>query len=135
MGVFSKGSYEKLQTCDPRLVVIFEEVVKHFDCTVVCGHRGEAEQESSYIMGKSEKQWPDSKHNKMPSLAVDVVPYPIDWNDYKRMYYFGGYVKRVAEEHGIALRWGGDWDSDTQVLDQKFNDLPHFELVEANPNG
>jgi len=27
------------------------------------------------------------------------------------------------------LRWGGDWDRDTQVDDNNFDDLVHFELV------
>jgi len=26
----------------------------------------------------------------MPSDAVDVAPYPIDWNDKERFYYFAG---------------------------------------------
>jgi len=29
---------------------------------------------------------------------------------------------------GIRLRWGGDWDGDTELDDNKFDDLPHFEL-------
>jgi hypothetical protein len=28
----------------------------------------------------------------------------------------------------IPLRWGGDWDSDTEVNDNGFDDLVHFEL-------
>ena len=30
---------------------------------------------------------------------------------------------------GIKIRWGGDWDSDTQVNDNKFDDLVHFEEI------
>jgi hypothetical protein len=29
---------------------------------------------------------------------------------------------------GINLRWGGDWDQDWEVKDNKFDDFPHFEL-------
>jgi hypothetical protein len=29
----------------------------------------------------------------------------------------------------LKLRWGGDWDMDTEVKDNKFDDLVHFELV------
>jgi hypothetical protein len=29
---------------------------------------------------------------------------------------------------GLEIRWGGDWDEDTQVKDELFNDLFHFEV-------
>jgi hypothetical protein len=74
-------------------------------------------------------QWPDSKHNQSPSMAVDVAPYPIDWADRERFNYFAGYVMGVASQHGIALRWGGDWNRDWKVRDNNFDDLPHYELI------
>ena len=65
----------------------------------------------------------------MPSLAVDVVPYPVDWQDRERMTYFAGFVMGIARvKFGISLRWGGDWDLDTDLKDNKFDDLPHFEI-------
>lgn len=48
--------------------------------------------------------------------------------DFGRWYYFGGYVLGVADELGIDVRWGGDWNSNRKVDDQSFDDLPHFEL-------
>ena len=51
-------------------------------------------------------QYPNSKHNKLPSKAVDVAPYPIDWNDPDRFYHFAGYVRGIAEGMGIKIRWG-----------------------------
>ena len=45
-----------------------------------------------------------------------------------RWYYFGGFVLGTAEEMGIDIRWGGDWDSDRDLDDQSFDDLPHFEV-------
>jgi len=64
-----------------------------------------------------------------PARAVDVVPYPIDWDDREGFYAFGGFVKGVASQKGIKIRWGGDWDSDNDLHDQNFIDLPHFELA------
>jgi peptidoglycan L-alanyl-D-glutamate endopeptidase CwlK len=125
---FSQRSYERLKTCHPDLIRLFETVVRGFDCTVLEGHRGEQAQNDAYDKGYSKLRYPDSKHNKTPSLAVDVAPYPVDWNDRERFYFFAGYVKGVAEELDITIRWGGDWDSDTHVHDQTFFDLPHFEL-------
>lgn len=130
MPKFSAYSKSKLMTANPLLRQLFEEVVKEFDCRVLCGARGEEEQDRAFHSGESKLRFPNSKHNKFPSNAVDVAPYPVNWKDEKRFYFFAGYVKAKAEEMGIKIRWGGDWDSDTQVMDQTFFDLPHFEVVE-----
>lgn len=130
MPQFGNASRRRLQTCDARLRRVFEEAVEQFDCTVLCGHRGEEEQNKAFEDGKSKVRWPDGKHNSNPSRAIDVAPYPIDWEDTRRFYYFAGYVMGVANKLGIKLRWGGDWDRDTEVSDNSFNDLVHFELDE-----
>lgn len=130
MPAFGKASQEKLATCDPRLQKVFNEVIKHFDCTVIEGHRGEAAQNKAFAEGKSKLKYPQSKHNKTPSLAADVLPYPIDWNDTNRMRYFAGFVVGIAATMGIKLRWGGDWNQNTELKDNSFNDLPHFEIAD-----
>lgn len=127
---FSSRSLERLETCDPRLQAIFNVVIRNFDCTILEGYRGEEAQNEAYRAGKSTLKYPESKHNRRPSLAVDVAPYPIDWDDTERFYYFGGYVVGIADSLRIDVRWGGDWDSDTLVHDQSFFDLPHFEARE-----
>lgn len=65
----------------------------------------------------------------MPCLAVDVVPYPVDWDDRERFAYFAGIVKGIAFSMGLEIRWGGDWDQDGKTLDEIFSDMPHFELL------
>ena len=129
MPSFSKKSMDILKTCDLELQELFIEVVRHFDCSVLCGHRTEEEQNEAFRNNRSTKRWPESKHNLKPSMAVDVVPYPIDWENLNRFYYFGGFVKGIAQDMGIKIRWGGDWDGDTLTDDQKFMDLPHYELI------
>src|SRR5688572_12424068 len=98
---FSDSSFSKLSTCHPDLQTLFFEVIKHFDCIVLEGHRGEVAQEKAFNEGKSQKKWPDGNHNKMPSMAADVAPYDppttVNWKDIKRFYYFGGYVLGIAE--------------------------------------
>jgi hypothetical protein len=128
MPKFGKRSKENLATTHPDLQELFNEVIKHFDCSIICGHRGIKEQNEAYSKGLSKLKYPLSKHNKRPSKAVDVVPYPIDWGDKKRMYYFAGVVKGIAIKMGINIRWGGDWDSDTEIKDNSFIDLPHYEI-------
>jgi len=131
MPSYSRRSSNKLKTCHPDLQRLFNEVVKHFDCTIICGHRSEEEQSDAYYSGRSRLRYPESKHNKQPSLALDVAPYPINWNDKERFYYFAGVVKGIATQMNIPIRWGGDWDTDTDVHDQTFFDLPHFELLKS----
>ena len=125
---FGKTSKRRLATCEDKLQNLFKEVVKHFDCSVLVGYRGRNEQDTAFESGHSKVKWPNGKHNKKPSVAVDVAPYPIDWDDRERFIYFGGFVKGCAFRMDIPLRCGGDWNSDTQLSDNKFDDLVHFEL-------
>ena len=128
MPKFGKTSKRRLKTCEKDLQDLFSEVVKYFDCSVLVGYRGRNEQDNAYESGHSKVKWPNGKHNKKPSFAVDVAPYPVDWEDRERFIYFGGFVKGCAFRMGISLRWGGDWDNDTQLSDNNFDDLVHFEL-------
>lgn len=130
MPKFSQRSLGRLNTCDEKLQRLFNEVVKFYDCTILCGHRNEQDQNEAYRSGMSQVRWPNSKHNSNPSVAVDVVPYPIDWNDKVRFYHFAGFVLGIAKEMGINITWGGDWNRNNNLKDQSFFDLPHFELVD-----
>ena len=127
---FSTRSKSRLHTCDERLIDLFNEVVKGFDCTIIEGHRGKKAQDEAFNKGNSKVKFPNGKHNKSPSIAVDVAPYPIDWSDRDRFHYFSGYVLGIASQMGLNIRWGGDWDQDTQTKDNKFDDLVHFEIKE-----
>jgi len=128
MPKYSLQSQTKLSQCHPLLQQVFNEVVNDFDCTIFTGQRDQEEQDELFRQGKSKVQFPNSKHNQSPSLAVDAAPYPIDWHDRERASYFAGYVLGVARSMDITLRWGGDWDQDWEVKDNTFDDFPHFEL-------
>lgn len=130
MPSYSQVSRSRLATCDERLQRVFNVVIQHRDCSILCGHRGQAEQDEALRTGKSKLGWPKSNHNALPSRAVDAAPYPIDWTDLDRFRVFAGFVLGVAAGMGITLRWGGDWDSDGTNRDQTFHDLPHFEVVD-----
>lgn len=130
MPTFSAKSIERLKTCDERLQRVFTEVIKHRDCTVLCGRRSKDEQDQAVKDGMSKTPWPNSKHNSLPSRAVDVSPYPIEWTDKARFTYFAGFVLGVAASFDIKLRWGGDFNSNLTPSDEKFYDGPHFELVD-----
>ena len=125
---FGKSSKKRLSTCDSKLQEIFNEVIKHVDCSVLEGHREKDRQNKLFEEGKTKVKYPDGRHNRQPSSAVDVTPYPVDWKDRERQTLFAGFVIGVASQMGINLRWGGDWDQDFQVVDNRFDDFPHFEL-------
>lgn len=126
---YSNRSAIKLAECDERIQRVFNTVIETVDNTILVGHRNQEDQEEMYETGRSQLQWPNSLHNSLPSKAVDVAPYPIDWNDRERFTLFAGYVLGVAENMGIKLRWGGDWDRDFKTADNSFDDLVHFELL------
>lgn len=127
MPSFSKRSAERLATCHPDLQKIFNEVIKTNDCTIICGARTLAEQQAAFKGGFSKLDGikKKSKHQiskEQPlSLAVDVLPFPINWNDKKGHDEFAKIVKAVANRLGVKIKWGGDFKS--------FSDKPHWELI------
>lgn len=135
MPKFSPDSFSKLSTCHIDLQVLFFEVIRTFDCKVLEGYRNQEDQEKAFEAGNTHLHYPNGKHNHQPSLAVDVSPYPVDWNNPKRFYWFAGYVMGVAirlKEEGKmshSIRYGGDWDNDKDITDNHFQDLVHFELI------
>jgi len=128
MAKFGRRSKENLATCDKKLQDVLNEVIKHVDCSVIEGHRSGERQNKLFNEGKTKVKYPNGRHNANPSRAVDVVPYPVDWNDRERFHLFAGFVLGIAQSMGIKLRWGGDWNMNFEVDDNKFDDFPHFEL-------
>ena len=133
MPKFSKRSLANLEGVHQDLQTVFLEVVKHFDCTVICGLRTEEEQKRLYAKGRTGlgeivtyKDGVNSKSNHQLGLAVDVVPYPINWGDAERFRRLGWFVKGVAvtlKRYGQIendINWGGDW--------KQFVDLPHYQI-------
>lgn len=129
---FSSKSLERLETCHEDLQKLFLEVIKHFDCSIICGHRNQEDQDEAFRTGKSKLKWPLGKHNSFLSLAVDVAPClngKVDWSDHNYFKFFAGFVLGVASQMKIKVRWGGDFNSDFNLKNDKFLDMPHFELV------
>jgi hypothetical protein len=126
---FGKSSQERLETCDPRLQEILNVAIEYIDFSVLCGTRDKAAQDKAVADGASKVNYPNSKHNSTPSVAVDVAPYPIDWDDVKRFAHLQGILRGIAMAKGIPIRSGIDWDGDGDITDHKFMDWPHLELV------
>ena len=125
---YSNKSKERLASCDERLQDVFNEVIKYVDCSILEGHRSKERQNKLYDENRTKVKYPNGRHNSSPSKAVDVTPYPVDWEDRERQTLFAGFVLGLARNMGIRLRWGGDWDMDFQVMDNRFDEFPHFEV-------
>ena len=57
MPAFGRRSRKRLATAHIDLQILFFEVVKEFDCTVLCGHRTKMEQDALYPK-YSKVKWP-----------------------------------------------------------------------------
>lgn len=137
--IFGKESRAKLRTCHPDLQLIFNEVIKYYDTTILEGVRSDERQKDLFDEGlsKCDGKSVKSKHQRYVdgySYAVDAVPYPVEWGDIKRFFFLAGIVistsERLYAEGKIShkIRWGHDWDNDRLFNDQTFNDSPHYEL-------
>jgi len=120
MYTFGTRSKEALKTCDERIITVLNEAIKHYDFSVLCGYRTEEEQNKAYTSGASKLKYPKSNHNHFPSKAVDIVPYPIDWENLQRFHELSEVIKKACDTVGERdLHWGYDlwkWD------------MPHWEL-------
>ena len=155
MPSFGTGSQNKLNTCHKNIIEICNEAIHFVDFSIITGHRTLEEQNALYPK-YTKLKWPDGKHNKLPSLAVDVAPYIKPYGvifgnpteivkmmdltgvseeeaktfvqkSYARLI---GIIEGIAFQRNIKIRVGIDWDGDFDMLDQTFHDLGHWELIE-----
>lgn len=136
MPKFGKQSLDRLATCDERIQKVMNEAIKHIDFTILFGYRTPAEQFELFKKGRTlvGKEWKVtgktvtnldgktkmSNHNSNPSKAIDIAPYPIDWNNIQRFLDMAKVVKEAAKTVGVEITYGGDW--------KKFPDFPHFQV-------
>ena len=111
---------------DVRLVNVLNELIKIMDVTIIEGLRSKERQKELLAKGATKVKY--SKH--MEGKAVDLSPYPIDWNNRDGFHYMGGMIRGIAKQLGVKVRWGGDWDSDGDIKDNSFDDLVHVEILD-----
>lgn len=119
-------SSEKLKECHSDIQKLMRRVDEIYPIQVICGHRNEADQNKAFADKKSKLKFPESKHNKKPSLAVDVVPDPdrnpktISWVDITQYEIMCLAIEAAADELDIEIKLGRDFS---------FKDYPHCELA------
>ena len=124
MPKFGKRSRERMKGVDSRLINVMNELIKLMDVTIIEGLRTKERQEELVAKGASKTKF--SKH--IEGKALDVAPYPIDWENRDGFYYMGGMIRGIAQQLGYDIRYGGDWDSDGQTKDNNFDYLVHIEI-------
>ena len=140
MPAFSKKSRAMLEQVHPDLQLIMEEAIKIIDFSITEGARTIEKQQEYYKSGKSKtlnsKHLPKycAQYGRNYSMAIDIVPYPVNYNDRERFCLLAGIVLGMAKllrDKGIIkseIRWGGDWNMNNITKDESFSDLPHFEI-------
>ena len=144
MPKFGNASLQKLATCDTKLQQVMNEVIKRIDISIQFGHRTVQEQQELFAKGRKlvNGKWikvgktvtnmdgvvKKSMHNYYPSKAIDITPYPLDWNDINSFIKVKDVVFEEANKLGIKLTWGADWDGDGNIAEHKLQDYPHYEI-------
>jgi len=133
---YGEKSLEHIRKLHKDLQLILGEAIKYVDITVIDSHRDEDTQNKYFKEGKSKVKFPNSKHNKFPSMAVDIIPlkFPNNFKDWAKFAYMIGIVKGISEEmykNGTIkhrLRFGLDFNRDGILFNDSFIDAPHIEL-------
>lgn len=139
---FGSRSIRQINTCHKDLQKVLNLAIKYtpIDFGVSEGQRSIQKQKQYFDEGKSKIDGiiKKGKHNYVPSLAADIYIYKnggAHW-DNEDLSYVAGVIHTCAEilleegEIDHKIRWGGNWDMDGIILvDQSFDDRPHFELI------
>ncbi|MDO4671658.1 MAG: M15 family metallopeptidase [Porphyromonadaceae bacterium] len=124
-----KRSLENLRGVHPDLVKVVRRAIEltEVDFKVIEGRRSETRQRQLVVNGKS--QIMNSRH--LTGHAVDCAPLVggiIPWDNRGAFAAVSRAMFAAADELGIPLRWGGDWNQNGSSDDERFYDGPHFEL-------
>lgn len=128
-----KTSLARLQGVDETLVNVVKRAIEisEVDFSVLEGVRTLERQRELYAQGRTAPgkivTWTmKSKH--IDGKAVDLVPYPLDWNDLEKFNKIKDAMFQAARELDVNLRWGADWDGDGNYREKGEYDSPHFEI-------
>ena len=130
MYYFGKTSKRKLSECDEKLQRIAYVLIHGYGFTVICGHRNKEKQNTAYEQKFSMKKYPYSKHNSIPSKAMDIIPDAGGWNAGREQFILMiGTIKGIALNLGIPIRCGIDFNDNNNLEDDNFIDSAHIELI------
>lgn len=129
MPVFSAQSQKQLELALPQLQLVLKEAILHFDFKILDATRGRSAQEKAFAMGRSKVHFPESAHNWVPCIAVDLFPAPYDWNNKQAFVGLYHAMMAASQKVGIPIRSGMDWNMDGLNPGDTDNwDAGHYEL-------
>lgn len=135
----SKASLDKLQGVHPKLVDVVKRAIEltKQDFKVLEGVRTPERQKELYAQGRTKPgpkvTWTlTSNHFVNPKTgyghAVDLVPYPVDWETSSKFDAISKAVFAAAKELDVNIRWGKDWNQNGRPGEKGETDSPHFEI-------
>lgn len=93
-----------------------------------CIVRTPADQDAAYALGHSRIKGSGEYPHRF--AAVDIIHGTLGWKMSEKSWDLIGHVGfEVAKKVGATLVWGGDWDGDGDIHDQKLYDPAHWELA------
>lgn len=129
-------SYSRLRGVDRKLIALVELAIQRtpidFGIAYMGGRRTDEQQNMLYREERSQKDGYNTVSKHQLGEAVDFLPYingKPDMGKENHLIIIGVFFA-CANEMGITIRSGANWDRDQEFLtDQNFDDLPHIELV------
>ena len=134
----SQRSLNNLKGVHPKLVAVVTRALELTteDFIVIEGVRTQARQDELWAQGRT-KPGPVVTWTKDASShgigtdgfghAVDICPFPVDWNDLKKFDAIAEAMFAAAEEQGVRIRWGGEWNMNGKARERGESHSPHFE--------
>lgn len=122
-------SEKRLAGAHPKLQTLIYAAWEQMDFLVMDSQRGKAAQEMAFKLGRSKAKFGQSAHNWAPAIALDLAPFPINWNKtepFKKLQF--EIIRPLAKKMGIPIRQGLDWNMNGIITDESFVDWPHVEL-------
>ena len=130
MNSFGRASRTNLRTVEFQGQQLAHRVLKIKDHSILQGHRPEDEQNAAFDTGNSKLRWPDGKHNRLPSTAMDVQTHPVPEREQElreEQLYLLGLYRGIGSEMDMEVTTGADWDSNGEISDNGFDDFFHVE--------
>lgn len=136
----SKLSLSRLEGVHPKLKTVIKLGITNspYDFMIVQGLRTAEYQNQLYQQGRTKPgkkvtncdgyKYKSNHQAKSDGFghAIDFAIYnpsidgKIEWDNTSKYKAVADHLKKIAEENGIKIEWGGDW--------KRFKDYPHIEL-------